>query len=162
MTILSPQTNMHYIFDVCCSYPSISMYIVCLVQCCLWHVKNTNTSVTSLLGNCNMYVMVQKSYRIEPRIDTVKNGRCTNFFSKTIYFIGKFCNLINYFVRHRAGSSLGLARIQAHEPHVLRSSARSSQYFWKLALARGNNFMARTFGKARHITKTIKINFQKC
>ena len=58
-----PQTNMHYMFDVYCSYPSISMYIVCLVQCCLWHVKNTNTSVTSLLGNCNMNVNVQVYYR---------------------------------------------------------------------------------------------------
>ena len=34
------------------------------------------------------------------QIQVLKNGRwCKKFFSKTIYFIVKLCNLINYFVR---------------------------------------------------------------
>ena len=55
--------------------------------------------------------------------------------------------------KHRAGSSLGSARIWAREPGVLRSSARSSQAFWKLGQARGIIFLARTFSEARTITK---------
>ena len=61
----------------------------------------------------------------------------------------------------RAGSSLGSARIWAREPGVLRSSARSSQAFWKLGQARGIFFSDRTFSEAGSITNLGKNNIHK-
>ena len=72
-----------------------------------------------------------------------QQGMTSRMYLNTNTYHGSFVIYIH------DGSSLGSARILAREPGVFRSSARSSQAFWKLALDRSIIFLAWIFWMAK-------------